>query len=136
MDVLTCLPNFVSLDFLSLVLCAAGRAPTDSPQDNIRNVGQSAFFSSLSWQGMQPGSAKAHLLRTRQTTFFSALTGAAGQAEGSDCNASFPLDHSVLLVTPLCCNQWELISPQPPLQSLLLVLNMTIIDIILVQSFD
>ncbi|NXY38808.1 GAK kinase, partial [Pomatorhinus ruficollis] len=34
-------------------LALAGRGATDSPQDNIRNVGQSAFFSSLSWQGRQ-----------------------------------------------------------------------------------
>lgn len=36
-----------------VVFCAAGKCPTDSPPDNIRNVGQSAFFSSLSWQGRQ-----------------------------------------------------------------------------------
>lgn len=62
---LTCVLNFVLLDFIYLVLCAAGRGPTDSPQDNIRNVGQSAFFSSLSWQGMQAWSSKQNLLRTR-----------------------------------------------------------------------
>lgn len=32
------------------------------------------------------------------------LPGAQSQAEGSDCNMSFPLDLSILLGTPLCCN--------------------------------
>lgn len=47
------MPSWVLFNPTSLLLCAAGRGATDSPQDNIRNVGQSAFFSSLSWQGRQ-----------------------------------------------------------------------------------
>uniref|UniRef100_A0A669PZB4 Auxilin n=1 Tax=Phasianus colchicus TaxID=9054 RepID=A0A669PZB4_PHACC len=34
--------------------------PTDSPQDNIRNVGQSAFFSSLSWQDQKSDKSSSH----------------------------------------------------------------------------
>uniref|UniRef100_A0A8D2MZG2 DnaJ heat shock protein family (Hsp40) member C6 n=1 Tax=Zonotrichia albicollis TaxID=44394 RepID=A0A8D2MZG2_ZONAL len=33
---------------------------TDSPQDNIRNVGQSAFFSSLSWQDQKSDKSSSH----------------------------------------------------------------------------
>ncbi|XP_075011680.1 auxilin isoform X4 [Calonectris borealis] len=41
-------------------LALAGRGPTDSPQDNIRNVGQSAFFSSLSWQDQKSDKSSSH----------------------------------------------------------------------------
>ena len=44
--------------------------------------------------------------------------GAQSQAEGPDCNMSFPLDHSVLLVTPLCCNGVGINFLQRPLQTL------------------
>uniref|UniRef100_A0A8C9F4U9 Auxilin n=1 Tax=Pavo cristatus TaxID=9049 RepID=A0A8C9F4U9_PAVCR len=39
---------------------AGGSCPTDSPQDNIRNVGQSAFFSSLSWQDQKSDKSSSH----------------------------------------------------------------------------
>ncbi|XP_066181442.1 auxilin [Sylvia atricapilla] len=41
-------------------LALAGRGATDSPQDNIRNVGQSAFFSSLSWQDQKSDKSSSH----------------------------------------------------------------------------
>ncbi|OXB66633.1 hypothetical protein ASZ78_013892 [Callipepla squamata] len=41
-------------------LALAGKGPTDSPQDNIRNVGQSAFFSSLSWQDQKSDKSSSH----------------------------------------------------------------------------
>ncbi|NXO26201.1 GAK kinase, partial [Cisticola juncidis] len=41
-------------------LALAGRGSTDSPQDNIRNVGQSAFFSSLSWQDQKSDKSSSH----------------------------------------------------------------------------
>ncbi|KAL2302003.1 hypothetical protein Nmel_011407 [Mimus melanotis] len=52
--------SWVLLNSTSLVLCAAGRGATDSPQDNIRNVGQSAFFSSLSWQDQKSDKSSSH----------------------------------------------------------------------------
>uniref|UniRef100_A0A8B9QCC2 DnaJ heat shock protein family (Hsp40) member C6 n=1 Tax=Apteryx owenii TaxID=8824 RepID=A0A8B9QCC2_APTOW len=41
-------------------LALAGKSPTDTPQDNIRNVGQSAFFSSLSWQDQKSDKSSSH----------------------------------------------------------------------------
>ncbi|XP_027318199.1 auxilin isoform X1 [Anas platyrhynchos] len=41
-------------------LALAGKCPTDSPPDNIRNVGQSAFFSSLSWQDQKSDKSSSH----------------------------------------------------------------------------
>uniref|UniRef100_A0A8D0H6S7 Auxilin n=1 Tax=Sphenodon punctatus TaxID=8508 RepID=A0A8D0H6S7_SPHPU len=42
------------------ILALAGRGPVDVPQDNIKNVGQGAFFSSLSWQDQKSDKGGSH----------------------------------------------------------------------------
>uniref|UniRef100_A0A7M4EW18 Auxilin n=1 Tax=Crocodylus porosus TaxID=8502 RepID=A0A7M4EW18_CROPO len=41
-------------------LALAGRGPVDAPQDNIKNVGQGAFFSSLNWQDQKSDKSSSH----------------------------------------------------------------------------
>uniref|UniRef100_A0A8C6YKC3 DnaJ heat shock protein family (Hsp40) member C6 n=1 Tax=Nothoprocta perdicaria TaxID=30464 RepID=A0A8C6YKC3_NOTPE len=41
-------------------LALAGKGPAEAPPDNIRNVGQSAFFSSLSWQDQKSDKSSSH----------------------------------------------------------------------------
>ncbi|KAM4640560.1 auxilin isoform 2-T2 [Discoglossus pictus] len=42
------------------VLAIGGKAPVEQPQDNIKNVGQGAFFSSLSWQDQKSDKTGSH----------------------------------------------------------------------------
>ncbi|XP_026511719.1 putative tyrosine-protein phosphatase auxilin [Terrapene carolina triunguis] len=41
-------------------LALAGRSSVDAPQDNIKNVGQGAFLSSLSWQDQKSDKSSSH----------------------------------------------------------------------------
>ncbi|XP_075792287.1 auxilin isoform X2 [Pelodiscus sinensis] len=41
-------------------LALAGRGPVDAPQDNLKNVGQGAFLSSLSWQDQKSDKGSSH----------------------------------------------------------------------------
>ncbi|XP_040264145.1 putative tyrosine-protein phosphatase auxilin isoform X1 [Bufo bufo] len=41
-------------------LAVAGKAPVEQPQDNMKNSGQGAFFSSLSWQDQKSDKASSH----------------------------------------------------------------------------
>ncbi|XP_053248095.1 putative tyrosine-protein phosphatase auxilin isoform X3 [Podarcis raffonei] len=41
-------------------LALAGRGPVDAPQDNLKNVGQGAFLSSLSWQDQKLERSSSH----------------------------------------------------------------------------
>lgn len=109
-----CMDLFPSHDFFmlswvlfhptSLVLCAAGRGATDSPQDNIRNVGQSAFFSSLSWQGRQ-GLVFRAKSAPKNTNNSCSPGWSWSEAEGSHCSI-----RSQSWALPGVAMEWEFLS--------------------------